>query len=155
MAQAYSWTTMPRLIGLKLWKSGAWGHMSVREHEESHISWPTHTWVLTLNPLKVFGVKRKDWRNGLTLLSSIQNLSQICMHLWMEINVVTLQKVVETMPQQLRSVIKAKGGLLQKASVQLFFLDGQCIMVKRKQRAIQSFRGKKAILTNIIIPGHA
>ena len=36
------------------------------------------------------------------------------MQLWMEINVVTLHKVVETMPQQMRSVIKAKGGLLQK-----------------------------------------
>ena len=28
----------------------------------------------------------------------------------MEINVVTLRKVVETTPQQMRSVIKAKGG---------------------------------------------
>ena len=49
------------------------------------------------------------------------------MHLWMEINVVTLDKVVETMAQQMNSVIKAKGGLLQKVSVQLFFVDGQCI----------------------------
>ena len=46
------------------------------------------------------------------------------MQLWIEINVVTLHKVVETMPQQMRSVIKAKGGLLQKASVQLFFWTG-------------------------------
>ena len=30
------------------------------------------------------------------------------MQLWMEINVVTLHKVVETMPQQMRSVIKVK-----------------------------------------------
>ena len=30
--------------------------------------------------------------------------------LWMEINVVTLHKVVETILQQMRSVIKAKGG---------------------------------------------
>ena len=48
------------------------------------------------------------------------------MQLWMERNVVTLHKAVETMPQQIRSVIKAKGGLLQKASVFVFlFLDGQ------------------------------
>ena len=43
----------------------------------------------------------------------------------MEINVVTLRKVVETIPQQMRSVIKVKGGLLQKVSMQLFILDGQ------------------------------
>ena len=30
------------------------------------------------------------------------------MQLWMEINAVTLHKVVETMPPQMRSVIKAK-----------------------------------------------
>ena len=29
---------------------------------------------------------------------------------WMEINVVKLHKVVETTPQQMRSIIKAKGG---------------------------------------------
>ena len=78
----------------------------------------------TLTPLKVFGVKGKDWRNGSTLLSSIQNLGQKLMQLRMEINVVTLHKVVETMPQQMHSVIKAKGGLLQKTSVQLFFWTG-------------------------------
>ena len=43
------------------------------------------------------------------------------MQLWMEINGLTLHKVVETMPQQMRSLIKAKGGLLQKVSMQLFF----------------------------------
>ena len=42
----------------------------------------------------------------------------------MEINVVTLHKVVETMPQQMHSVFKAKGGLLQKASVQIVFGTG-------------------------------
>ena len=44
------------------------------------------------------------------------------MQLWMEINVVTLHKVVE-MPQQMPSVIKAKG-LLRKACVQLLFWTG-------------------------------
>ena len=91
-------------------------------------TWIGHHKVLTLTPMKVCGVKRKDWRNGSTLLSSIQNLGQKCMQLWMEINVVTLHKVVETMPQQMRFLIKAKGGLLKKAYVRLFFfLDGQCI----------------------------
>ena len=40
------------------------------------------------------------------------------MKLLMEINVVTLHKVVETM----RSVIKAKGGLLQKANAYVYFV---------------------------------
>ena len=43
------------------------------------------------------------------------------MQLWMERNVVTLHKVVETMPQQMRSVIKAKGGPTR--SVGLFGAD--------------------------------
>ena len=56
------------------------------------------------------------------------------MQLWMEINVVTLHKVVETMPQQMLSKIKAKGGLTNCATY--FFLDKQyilrCIVHKRK-----------------------
>ena len=43
------------------------------------------------------------------------------MQLWREINVVTLDKVVETMPQQMSSIIKAKGGPMKYLSVQLFF----------------------------------
>ena len=46
------------------------------------------------------------------------------MQLWMEINVVTLHKVVETMPQQMRSVIKSKGGPIKYYSVQLLFWPG-------------------------------
>ena len=117
MARAYSRTTMPRFIGLQLWKSVAWGHMSVREHEESfsHMNWPPQ--CPDFNPIQSIWVKGKDWRNGLTLLSSIQNLGQKWMQLWMEINVVTLHKIVETMPQQKRSVIKAKGGLFWAGSL--------------------------------------
>ena len=47
------------------------------------------------------------------------------MQLWMEINVVTLRKFVETMPPQKRSIIKAKGG----PGFFFFFLDGQCIFI--------------------------
>ena len=47
---------------------------------------------------------------GMVWLSSIQNLGQKWIEFWMEINIVTLHKVVETMPQQMCSVIKAKGG---------------------------------------------
>ena len=106
------------------------------EHEDTWVSGSMrshfHTWighhrVLTLTPLKVFVVKGKDWRNGLTLLSSIQNLGQKLMQLWMEINVVTLHKVVETMPQQMHSVIKAKGESFAKGECATFFLDGECI----------------------------
>ena len=43
------------------------------------------------------------------------------MQLWMEINVVTLHKVVKAMPQQMHSVIKAKGGPIQYYNVQLLF----------------------------------
>ena len=60
---------------------------SVRVHEEFH-TWIGHHRVLTLPPFKYLGCAGKDWRNGWTLLSSIQNLGQKWMQLWMEINVV-------------------------------------------------------------------
>ena len=89
------------------------------EHEDTWVSGSMrshfHTWighhrVLTLTPNTFNGVKEREWWNGSTLLSSIQNLGQKLMQLWMEINVVTLHKVGQTMPQQMHSVIKAKGG---------------------------------------------
>ena len=91
-----------------------WVSRSMRSHFHT---WLGHHGVLTLIPLKVFGVKRKDWRNGLTLLSSIQNLVQKWMQLWMEINVVTLHKFVETMPQQNALHSQSKRRLLQKANM--------------------------------------
>ena len=50
------------------------------------------------------------------------------MQLWMEINVVTLHNVVKTMPKQMRSVMKAKGGPTKYLSVQLFWGARQCII---------------------------
>ena len=96
------------------------------EHEDTCISgnmnshfhvWIGHHKVLTLTQLKVFRVKGKNWRNGSTLLSSIQNLGQKLIQRWVEINVMTLHTVIEAMPQQVHSVIKATGCLLQKASL--------------------------------------
>ena len=56
----------------------------------------------------------KEKTEGMVIkLSSIQNLSQKWMQLWMEINVVILYKVFKTMPQQMLRK--------QKASVWLFF----------------------------------
>ena len=87
------------------------------EYEDTWVSGSTrthfHTWigrhrVLTLPPLKVFGVcwkRLKEWFD-----SPVINTKSWpkWMQLWMEINVVTLHKVVETMPQQMHSLIKAK-----------------------------------------------
>ncbi len=41
---------------------------------------------------------------------TIQDLGGKLMQLWMEVNVVTLQKLIKTMPQRMRAVLKAKGG---------------------------------------------
>ncbi len=50
------------------------------------------------------------------------------MQLLMEINVVILHCDVRTMPQQMHTVIKAKGGLMKYYYVQLFFfLTRQCM----------------------------
>ena len=105
------------------------------EQEDAYVSggmrsdfymWIGHHRVLTFNPwlLKHLGCAGKDWRNGLT---SLQNLGQKGMQLWMEMNVVTLHKFLETMPQLMQSVIKAKGGLLQK--VVFFFWTGGVLVV--------------------------
>ena len=63
----------------------------------------TESW---LYPIKIIW----DVLKKTEVLSSIQNFGQKLMQLWMKINVVTLHKVVKTMPQQMHSIIKAKGG---------------------------------------------
>ena len=73
----------------RLWKSGAWGHMTVRE-QRSHF----HTWICHQSP-DFNPIKNYLGFAGLTFLSSIQNLDQKLIQLWMEINVVTLHEVVE------------------------------------------------------------
>ena len=66
---------------------GAWWVIFTHELATSE-SW--------LYPIKSLWVVQE--KTVSTLLSSIQNLGQKWMQLWMEINVVTLHKVVETMP---------------------------------------------------------
>ena len=79
--------------------------MSVREHDESfsHMNWPPQSPDFT--PLKVFGMCLKRLKEY-----KINTKSLPKMQLWLEINVVTLHNVVETMAQQMCSIIKAKGG---------------------------------------------
>jgi len=46
------------------------------------------------------------------------------MQLWTEINVVTLQKLIETMPQQMHAIIGAKGGPNETLQCVTFFWMG-------------------------------
>ncbi|KAF7648268.1 hypothetical protein LDENG_00159640 [Lucifuga dentata] len=55
-------------------------------------------------------VLEKTLCSGPTLPSSIQDLGEKLMQFWMEINVVTLHKLIEMMPWRMRAVNKAKGG---------------------------------------------
>ena len=76
-----------------------------REHETS---FSVQTFIDPIENL--WDVLEKALRSGQTLPSSIQDVGETLMQHWMEINLVTLQKLIETMPQRMRAVIKAKGG---------------------------------------------
>lgn len=92
MAPAYSEVTMPGFIGRKLWKSG-WGSMG---HDS--LTWIGPHRVQTLTPFGMFGM---HWRrlHAFVRISPHQSKMKIGMQLWTEIKAMTLQKLVEMMPQ--------------------------------------------------------
>lgn len=49
------------------------------------------------------------------------------MQLWMEINVVTLHKFLETMPRRMRAIIKSKGPPNKYEGVTFFFGRAVCV----------------------------
>ena len=95
---------------------GAWGVIFTHELATTESS---------LYPIKsLWDVLEKP--EGMVRLSC--HLGKKWMQLWMEINVVRLHKIVETMPQQMRSVIKAKGG-----PTKCNFFFGQAVYILYKQ----------------------
>jgi len=74
-------------------------------------------------------VLEKALCSGPTLPSSLQDLGEKLMQHWLEINLVTLQKLIETMPHRMSAVIKAKGGPRKYVGGN-FFLARHCISVK-------------------------
>ena len=76
----------------------------------SHMDWPPQSPESDLYPNEnLWDVLEKTLRSGLTLPSSIQDPDEKLMQLWTGINVVTLQKLIEMMPQRMHAIIKAKG----------------------------------------------
>ena len=63
----------------------------------------------------------------------------------MEINVVTLHKAARTVPQQMRTIIKTKGGLLQKASVRLMAYN------ERKDEAIEQLYRIILLMVKVLV----
>ena len=74
-----------------------------------------HTWIghqsPDLNPTEnLWDMLEKTLRSSMTQSSSIRDLGKILMQLWTDMNVVTLYKLIETMPWRMHAVINAKGG---------------------------------------------
>jgi len=79
------------------------------DDETSHMDWPPQS--PDLNPIdSLCDVPEKTLHSGPTLPSPQQDLADNLIQLWTEINVVMLQKLIETMPQRMCAVIRAKGG---------------------------------------------
>ncbi|KAJ0016393.1 hypothetical protein NQD34_014682 [Periophthalmus magnuspinnatus] len=90
---------------------------SMRHHFHT---WIVHHRVQTLTPLRIFGM---CWRRFCAASDSniINATGEKLMQHWMEINLVTLQKLIETMPQRMCDVIKAKDGTTKYYCVTFFF----------------------------------
>ena len=103
MAQGFSKMTTPRFTRLKLWKSGS-GCM--RHHG---LDWASQS--PDLNPIENLWDVLENTLCTLcpTLPSSLQDLGEKFMQLCTEMNYGTLQKLIKTMPQRMRAVIRAKG----------------------------------------------
>ena len=73
------------------------------------MDWPPQ--IPDLNPIEnLWVVLEKALCSGPTLSLSIQDLGEKCMQQWTEINLVTLQKLIKTIPLRMRAIIKSIGG---------------------------------------------
>lgn len=114
--------TITRSMKMTFWNSmGSNCEREVQEAWDIILDPGLATRVQTITPLRIFGHAVQGFAVVQTHPLLIQDLDITLMQHWMEIKLVTLQKLIKTMPQQMGAIIKPKEGPMTLRMCVTFF----------------------------------